>query len=49
MIKFFYNNLPRNNRGRYIEVSNIPHGINRDGNIHANKLGVSKLVVKLLS
>lgn len=50
MVKSFYNKTPGTNKGKYIEVSDIPHGgIVRDGNIKENVKKVAKNIVDLLT
>lgn len=48
MVKGFINKTPRNNRGQYLEVGNIPHAILRDGNIDQNIQKVLNIVSTLL-
>ncbi len=48
MVKSFYNNTPKNNRGEYIEDNTIPHAFNRDGNIENNVISLTKLIQKIL-
>lgn len=49
MIKNFYSKIPVSNKGEYIEVSNVPHAILRDGNIPQNIDSVVDTVSKLLA
>jgi pimeloyl-ACP methyl ester carboxylesterase len=48
MVKGFYAKTPNASRGKYIEQPDIPHAINRDGNIEKNNQTVAKLLLKLL-
>lgn len=36
MVKSFYNNTPIINRGKYLEIKNLPHAIFRDGDVEHN-------------
>ncbi len=36
MVKSFYKNTPTVNKGKYIEINNLPHAIFRDGDIEYN-------------
>ena len=48
MVKSFYENTPRRNRGVYKEVSGIPHGIFRDGDVEANTEKVAELLKEVI-
>lgn len=48
MVIKFYRNVPKKNRGLYLENKHIPHAINRDGDILKNHLRLSKLILKSL-
>lgn len=48
MVKAMYNKLPEANRGKYIELGNVPHGFIRDGNLRRNEKLVSELITHLL-
>ena len=49
MVKAFYEKLPNKNKGKYLEISNLPHGFIRDGNIEENIKKVVSVVNKLLN
>lgn len=36
MVKAFYTHTPQKNRGKYLEINNLPHAIFRDGNVTHN-------------
>lgn len=48
MVKAFYDNLPSQNKGKYLEERNIPHAFTRDGDISKNESRVSRLIFSLL-
>lgn len=48
MVKSFYNNPPAANRGRFIELHNVPHAFVRDGNIACNIQSIVNAVTGLL-
>lgn len=49
MVKRFYDSTPAQNRGKYLEVNNLPHAISRDGKVSENLSKVSDLVQELLN
>ena len=49
MVQSFYNKTPFANRGRYIEESDVPHGLLRDGNIKQNISKVTQRIADLLT
>jgi len=48
MVKAFYLNTPNVNKGEYIEISGIPHGFVRDGDVTQNLHKVAEVTKKLL-
>lgn len=36
MVKTFYTRTPQKNRGKYLEINNLPHAIFRDGDVNHN-------------
>lgn len=48
MVKQFYENTPLKNRGKYLEVSDLPHGFVRDGDIARNLEHVAREILKLI-
>lgn len=48
MVKKYYANIPKPNKGKYLEISNLPHALVRDGNIANNINKVVDIVRKLL-
>lgn len=36
MVEGFYDNIPEGNRGKYLEINNLPHAIFRDGDVEYN-------------
>jgi hypothetical protein len=49
MVKNFFIKIPSANKGEYIEVSDVPHAILRDGNISQNIDSVANTVSTLLA
>jgi hypothetical protein len=49
MVKTFYNNVPRTNKGKYLELGNVPHGFIRDGDIPMNMQLIARNTKKLLT
>jgi hypothetical protein len=49
MVKSFYKNTPRKNKGKYIEDTKLPHAFIRDGNIERNVKRLASLIMKLLT
>jgi len=49
MVRSFYENTPKKNRGKYIEDDTIPHSFLRDGNLQANEKRVVQLIVECLA
>ena len=48
MVRNFFNKIPKKNKGKYIEVNNIPHAFIRDGNVLENEKNVADLILKCL-
>jgi len=48
MVKNFYETIPEKNKGKYLEIDNIPHGIFRDGKINQNILKVVNMLQEIL-
>lgn len=46
MVKSFYKHTPAVNRGKYIEINNLPHAIFRDGDVEQNLQTIVKHLVK---
>jgi hypothetical protein len=44
MVKSFHVDTPDVNRGKYLEIPDIPHGFVRDGNINKNIENVAKII-----
>lgn len=44
MVRNFYENVQMQNRGYFIEVPNLPHGFERDGDIEENKRRLVELI-----
>jgi hypothetical protein len=49
MVKSFYKNTPKKNKGKYIEDTKLPHAFIRDGNIERNFKRLASLIMKLLT
>lgn len=49
MVKNFYENIPIANKGKYLEVSNLPHGYFRDGDIKQNIQILTNNIVSLIN
>lgn len=49
MVKGFWDKIPQQNRGQYLEVDGIPHGFIRDGQIEQNFTQIAHLTNSLLS
>jgi hypothetical protein len=49
MVKAFYQNAPKTNRGKYLTNNKIPHAFKRDGNIEQNLSEIAKIIKSLLS
>lgn len=49
MVKDIHEKIPAKDKGKYIEVSNVPHAFLRDGNIPNNIQSVAKLASSLLN
>jgi hypothetical protein len=49
MVRAMFDKIPLKNKGRYIEESNVPHAILRDGNIKANIEQVSSTIIDIIS
>lgn len=48
MVKKFYANTPAKNKGMYVEVSDLPHGFIRDGDIQTNLIKVADIISDLI-
>lgn len=48
MVKSFYLNTPIPNRGRYLELDNLPHGYFRDGYLEKNLITLDQSIRKIL-
>lgn len=48
MVKRFYFNVEVKNRGKYLEVNNIPHAFVRDGNVKENIKNLASILVRIL-
>jgi len=48
MVKNFYTQITPSNRGKYLELSAVPHGFLRDGDIASNLFKVTDAIIKLI-
>lgn len=48
MIKAHWDKIPPTNKGKYLEIDNIPHGFIRDGNVSQNLQDIAQISKKLL-
>lgn len=48
MVKKFFENTPEKNRGKYVEISDLPHGFIRDGDIQTNLIKVADIISDLI-
>lgn len=49
MAKSFYENVPVSNRGKYLEIRDIPHAFARDGNLNENVVVLTNFLNSLLN
>lgn len=45
MVKSFYDNTPEPNRGKYLEIDNLPHAVFRDGDVEYNLQTITEQIV----
>jgi hypothetical protein len=49
MVKSFYSNTPKRNKGRYVELNHVPHAFMRDGDISGNVKKISRMLGELIA
>lgn len=49
MVRSFYKNIPKENRGLYIEDNTLPHAFMRDGNLKKNIQRITEIILQCLN